>query len=134
MKSGVIAIDTNVLVRFLVRDNDAQYRASHRLFSTEDILIPDTVVLETEWVLRYAYELEPAIIGDALRRIFGLPNVHLANGRRIAQAVDWYVNGLDFADALHLVTSQGDSASLKTFDTDFIRRARKLAAGDVARP
>lgn len=129
----MIAIDTNVLVRLLTRDNEAQYKTSHKLFAAAEILIPDTVVLETEWVLRCAYELTPAEVCDVFRRVFGLANVHLVNGRCIAQAINWHESGLDFADALHLATSQGID-SLKTFDTDFIKRAAKLSTCSVEKP
>lgn len=130
---GVVAIDTNVLVRLLTGDHAAQYQASRRLFSSEDIFIPDSVVLETEWVLRAAYDLEPATVCEALRGVFGLENVTVANGEAVSQALDWYEDGLDFADALHLVLSKGQ-AVLKTFDTRFIKRARSLGACRVEKP
>lgn len=129
----MIAIDTNVLVRLLTGDNPAQYRASHALFTSEEIFIPDTVVLETEWVLRAAYDLEPPAICEAFRRAFGLKNVTLSNGRLIAQAIAWHESGLDFADAFHLALSQRHEA-LKTFDADFIKRAKMLSECRVEKP
>lgn len=129
----MVAIDTNVLVRFLTGDDDGQFKAGLKLFSTEQVFIPDTVVLETEWVLRAAYDLEPNVVCEALRRVFGLPNVRLANGQRIARAIDWHELGLDFADSLHLASCQ-DLESLRTFDLDFIKRARRLGECRVERP
>ena len=129
----MIAIDTNVLVRLLTGDHPAQYQASLKLFSSEQIFIPDTVVLEAEWVLRAAYELEPAEVCESFRRLFGLENVTLANGQLIAQALAWHEQGLDFADALHLALCQEHEA-LKTFDADFIKRAKKLCACRVEKP
>ncbi len=49
----MIAIDTNIIVRFLVKDDLKHYEASYRLFDKEDLFIPDTVIWEVEWVLRY---------------------------------------------------------------------------------
>ncbi|MDP2229105.1 MAG: type II toxin-antitoxin system VapC family toxin [Moraxellaceae bacterium] len=129
----MIAIDTNVLVRLLTGDNPAQYKASHKLFASEQIFIPDTVVLETAWVLRAAYDLEPAAICEAFRSVFGLANVSLANGQLVAQAIAWHEAGLDFADAFHLALSQ-DHESLKTFDADFIKRAKVSSDCRVERP
>ena len=63
------SVDTNVLVRLLTGDNAAQFKASQALFNSEDIFIPDTVILETEWVLRAAYDLKPAAVGDAWRQV-----------------------------------------------------------------
>ncbi|MBK6277275.1 MAG: type II toxin-antitoxin system VapC family toxin [Gammaproteobacteria bacterium] len=121
----MVAVDTNVLVRLLTRDDEPQYRASRQLFSHESIYIPDTVVLETEWVLRFAYELGPTEVCEALRAVFGLGNVMLADAESMSRALVWHESGMDFADALHLALSQGQAA-LKTFDTQFVRRAKGL--------
>jgi predicted nucleic-acid-binding protein len=129
----VIAIDTNVLVRLLTADDPTQYKTSSRLFATAQIFIPDTVLLETEWVLRDAYELEPAEIRATLRAVLGLPNVTLSNARRVALALDWHEHGLDFADAFHLVLSQEQDA-LKTYDKAFIKSAKGLSECRVERP
>ena len=129
----MIAIDTNVLVRLLTRDNEAQYKTSHKLFSSEEIFIADTVILETEWVLRYAYELNPEEICNAFRMVFGLKNVSLNNGRLVEQIIAWHEAGLDFADAWHLALSQNNEC-LKTFDEQFIKRSKKLCDFPVKKP
>jgi predicted nucleic-acid-binding protein len=127
------AIDTNIIVRLLTRDDTRQYNASRALFESEEIHIPDTVVLETEWVLRFAYEFEPEVVCSAFRKLFGLPNVRLSNEFVVAQAIDWHESGLDFADALHLALSQNCS-SLMTFDGKFIKRSRGLSKCSVQKP
>jgi predicted nucleic-acid-binding protein len=131
--NGMPGVDTNVLVRLLTGDNATQFKASQALFSSEDIFIPDTVILETEWVLRAAYDLKPVSICDAFRQVFGLPNVTLSNGQIVAQAINWHEAGLDFADAFHLALSQNHE-SFKTFDTDFIKRAKALGDCCVEKP
>lgn len=129
----MIAVDTNVIVRLLTKDNDAQYKAAHKLFSAEGIFIADTVILEVEWVLRYAYEFEPEQICAAFRKLFGLKNVRLTNAQIVAQAIGWHESGLDFTDALHLATSQ-QHTTFKTFDEKFIKRAKSLTSCTVERP
>lgn len=129
----MVAIDTNVLVRLLVSDNPTQSKASLKLFATEDIFIPDTVLLETEWVLRAAFELKPEDICVAFRRVCGLPNVTLNDARLVAQVIDWHEVGFDFADAFHLALSM-EQNTFKTFDTDFIKCARKHTDRRVERP
>ena len=129
----MIAIDTNVLVRFLTGDDPEQFQASAGLFETQQIFVPDTVILETAWVLRWAYKFDPLQIIDALRRLFGLPNIHLRDPMTIALAVEWHEKGLDFADALHLAQSH-HCQELMTFDQNFIKRAASLAACSVKHP
>lgn len=129
----MVAVDTNVLVRLLTGDQPAQYKASRALFATETIFIPDTVILETEWVLRAAYELPPAAICTAFRGVFGLANVSLGNAPMLAKVIDWHEAGLDFADAFHLALSQ-DQGAIKTFDANFIKRGKALSECRVEKP
>lgn len=129
----MIAIDTNVLVRLLTGDHPVQSKASHTLFTSEDIHIPDTVLLETEWVLRAAFDLTPGEICTALRRVCGLPNVTVSDGQLVALVIDWHEASFDFADAFHLALSRGQE-SMKTFDADFIKNAKKLTDRRVERP
>jgi predicted nucleic-acid-binding protein len=129
----VIAIDTNIVVRFLTRDNETQFQKSYKLFKSHDIFIPDTVILESEWVLRYAYNYDTTSITDAFTRLFGLPNVRLANPTIVAQAIQWHINGLDFADALHLSQCQQYN-ELFTFDKKFINKAKGIGGCIVLNP
>ncbi len=63
----MLGIDTNVLVRFLVRDDEAQFEKANRLIkrevsAKEDVFVSLIVLLETEWVLRSRYSLQKAEI------------------------------------------------------------------------
>jgi predicted nucleic-acid-binding protein len=52
-----LGIDTNVLLRSFINDGSAQFDAVAELVREQDILIPPTVLLETEWVLRDVFKL-----------------------------------------------------------------------------
>jgi predicted nucleic-acid-binding protein len=129
----MIAVDTNIIVRLLTQDDESQFNQSVELFKSQNIFISDTVILETEWVLRFAYKFKPSEICAALRSLFGLPNVHLNNAGLIAQALQWHEQGLDFADALHLAFSQ-QFTEFYTFDDKFVRRAEGLTKCVVKKP
>ena len=101
-RGGVRAIDTNVVVRFLTGDDEAQSARARKLIKAGDIFVATTVLLEAEWVLRSAYGLSAERIVGALRGLAGLPGVRLEDAPLVAQALDWAERGLDFADALHL--------------------------------
>ena len=113
------SIDTNVLIRFLTCDDQSQYEKARALFECEAIFIPDTVILEAEWVLRYAYEFEPERVCIAFAKVFGLPNVALQNPLQLAQALEWHREGIDFADALHVSLSE-EHAPFFTFDRKLV--------------
>lgn len=127
------AIDTNLLVRLLTGDEPSQCQRVRRVFASQEIFIPRTVILETEWVLRFAYNFTPLAINAALSKLLGLPNVRIAHPEAIAKALDWHRQGLDFADALHLAASQKQSRFL-TFDTKLIRKADGLSTCRVEAP
>jgi predicted nucleic-acid-binding protein len=121
----MLAVDTNLVVRLLANDDAAQTRRAAALFTSEQIFISKTVLLESEWDLRFSYELPPKVILQALRNIVGLPNVVVAQQREIAEALDGFEQGLDFADALHLASSRR-AGRFATFDKKLIKRAEKL--------
>lgn len=129
----MIAIDTNIIVRFLTRDDEQQYQKSLKLFQNFNIFIPDTVILETEWVLRFAYKFKRLEICQAFKKAFGLPNIYLTNETLILLILEWYENGLDFADAFHLASSNHCS-ELYTFDEKFIKKSQNLSNSVVKKP
>jgi predicted nucleic-acid-binding protein len=129
----MVVVDTNIIVRFLTQDDESQYQKSLEIFQTQSIFIPDTVILETEWVLRFAYKFKSNDVCEALRKVFGLPNVYLSNTNLIIQILEWYEVGLDFADAFHLAQSQ-NYTEFYTFDDKFVKRAKGLTSCEVKKP
>jgi predicted nucleic-acid-binding protein len=129
----MISVDTNVIVRILTQDDEQQYLKSVQLFQEQDIFIANTVILETEWVLRFAYHFKPPEICQALRNLFGLPNVHLVDATLIAQVLHWHESGLDFADAMHLAQSRQCSI-LYSFDAKFVKRSEGIGQCQVRQP
>ena len=123
----MISVDTNVIIRLLTRDDEPQYEKAFALFGSQVVFIPDTVIQETEWVLRYAYDFSRKEICRALTGLFGLKNVRLSDPICIAQAIGWCLEGLDFSDALHLAQSQ-ESEKLFTFDKSFVARSDGLGS------
>ncbi len=122
----VIAVDTNVLVRVLTRDDPEQAPRARALLESGSAYLPKTVVLETEWVLRSLYRFQQPAIFDGITRLLGLPGVEIEDRPAVARALDWYRHGLDFADALHLASS-GRADAFATFDRALRRKARALA-------
>lgn len=127
----MIAVDTNVLARFYVDDpadpEAARQRpAARRTMAQESVFVPLTVILELEWVLRAHYGFTAADFGRVLQHLFGLPNVTVADWHVAAHALDAHLQGMDFADALHLASS-AHCSSFVTFDRRrFATRAQRL--------
>ncbi|MCJ7795214.1 MAG: type II toxin-antitoxin system VapC family toxin [Thermoleophilia bacterium] len=124
----MIAVDTNVLVRLVVRDDADQAERAAALFEQHEIYVCKTVLLETEWVLRFSYQLDGAAILAALRGVVGLPQVRVEDGLAVAEALHLLEAGMDFADALH-VASGRETARFATFDKRLKKRAETAAPG-----
>ncbi|WP_245333565.1 type II toxin-antitoxin system VapC family toxin, partial [Bradyrhizobium guangdongense] len=101
----MIAIDTNLIVRYLTRDHATQSARARALIDGQRVFAAVTVLLEVEWVLRSAYGYQAADIVHALRVFAGLPTVMVEDGAMVAAALDLAERGMDFADALHLTRS-----------------------------
>ncbi|WP_019503070.1 type II toxin-antitoxin system VapC family toxin [Pseudanabaena sp. PCC 6802] len=120
-----IALDTNLIVRILTNDDPEQAKIAANLIQSDRVFIPKTVLLEVEWVLRYTYKLDRIVIDKAFRHLLGLPNLLVEDDASVKQAMFWYGEGLDFADALHLASS-GIADRFATFDLALQKRARRL--------
>jgi predicted nucleic-acid-binding protein len=122
-----VAIDTNVLVRFMANDDRAQAdRVERFLHEQRQVYIPKTMLLEVEWVLRTAiYKRSPVVIAAALRQLTATANIEIEDEDAVSLALDWYEGGMDFADALH-VASAGRERKFGTFDNALRRKLRGL--------
>lgn len=124
----MIAVDTNVVLRFVTNDDQAQADRATEVFEGGSVLVTRTVLLETEWVLRTShYRFGRGRIASILRKLLGLPGLIVDDPPAVARALDWYEGGLDFADALHLASSAA-AAEFVTFDRKLARRAARLGA------
>ena len=124
----MIALDTNVVVRFLVQDDPVQAQAATRLFGslTEEApgLLLREVVIETVWVLERAYKVAREDVATALDGLLESREIAIEDADIIAQAIERYRRGgPGFADHLIALQAKGQGAqTLMTFDT----RAAKL--------
>jgi predicted nucleic-acid-binding protein len=123
----MIAVDTNVLVRLLTNDDPAQAKRAMQRMRSDTVWISRTVLLETEWVLRHAYGLSAAAIGKALSMTLGTASVDVEDRTIVLRALSWHSAGMDFADALHLASSDS-AASFVSFDRSLARTAKRLGA------
>lgn len=124
------AVDTNVLVRYLTRDDERQAHAARRLLESSQVLVSKTVLLELEWVLRALYDQTPSDCHRLIAALAGARNVSVEDPAGVARALEWFGSGMDFADALHLASSSA-AASFATFDRRLARLATRLDAGRV---
>jgi predicted nucleic-acid-binding protein len=108
----VIGLDTNVLVRYLTRDDAAQFQeASDLLLGLEkahrSAYLSTVTLCETVWVLARAYKIERAQIIGMLEKLLDTSLFVIEDKDAVREAVDLYRAGKgDFADYLVGVRSR----------------------------
>ena len=109
----MIAVDTNVLLRYLLHDDEAQAARADAVFAAaETLLITDVVLVETVWTLAgRKYRLAKVELVAVLERLFSEPNVRFEDDQVVWRALQAYrsaapvdetrsAKGAGFADAL----------------------------------
>ncbi len=126
----MIAVDTNILVRYSVKDDQKQTVTATEFLRNNNCCILKTVLLELAWVLssQTGYNLARNVVVERLRHICGLPTLAVEAASEAAQAITWYEQGMDIADALHLASSTSCSG-FATLDRRMAAKATGLAAG-----
>lgn len=128
----MIGIDTNILARFYVDDPGDPQASQQRpiarrlLAESPQIFVPLSVILELEWVLRAFYGFAPADFVRVIQHLLGLSQVVVEEWPRVADALALQVEGLDFADALHLQACKHCDEFASFDDRRFARRAQRL--------
>jgi predicted nucleic-acid-binding protein len=102
----MLGVDTNVLVRYLIRDDKPQYEKARRLIDREvgkgdPILVSLLVLLETEWVLRSRYELSKIDMVTAFSALLDTADLAFEDEPSVENAIySWKDSAADFADCL----------------------------------
>lgn len=124
----MLGIDTNVLVRFLVRDNEAQFEKASGLIRREvgvenDVFVSLLVLQETEWVLRSRYGMQNIEIIEAISGLLDAAEIRFEDEPAIEEALfSWKDSTADFSDCLIGAHNRrlGCSATV-TFDTKAVK-------------
>lgn len=117
----MIGIDTNVLVRAFVADDEAQTNAVRRLLADADdetVFLSNIVLVEFVWVLMRSYKRPKAFVIDILELVLASDNFEIENFQAVRLALDAYSTGkADFADHLIFAVAKLRGASrLYSFD------------------
>ena len=119
------ALDTNVLVRYIVQDDPSQLAAAKRFISRcvaegSTLFIPVTVVLELEWVLRSSFAFGKDDVLMTLATLFSAAELTFESERALEVALQLFRKvPADFADCLHVaLAAQAGEQPLWTFDKD----------------
>jgi predicted nucleic-acid-binding protein len=102
----MLGVDTNVLIRYLIRDDQPQYEKARRLIDREvskgdPLLVSLLVLLESEWVLRSRYGLPKSEIVAAFSAMLDATDLVFEDEPSIEHAIYlWKDSSGEFADCL----------------------------------
>jgi predicted nucleic-acid-binding protein len=124
------AVDTNVIVRLITRDDEAQVRSAEAYIAAGGAWISHLVLVEVVWVLASVYELSRKEIAGAVEMLLEQENLVVQEPGIAAAALALYRKGgvRDFADCLIVEVTRGAGhLPLGTFD----RRLSRVAGAEL---
>ena len=131
----MIGIDTNVLVRFLIRDDEPQFEKARKLIKREvtagrRVFVNQLVIMETEWVLRSRYSIPKAQMIEAISGLLDAIEIQFEDEPSIEEALFmWKDSSADFADCLIGAKNRRQGCrSTATFDAKASRLPGFIAA------
>ena len=111
----MVVLDANVILRYLLNDNEAMAKEAENVIKTEVTMVPIEVIAEVVYVLKGVYSVDRVKIRDALMEF--LSEVTVAEKEVIQIGLEAYVeNNLDFVDCILYAYSCVKKYDIKTFD------------------
>lgn len=128
-----VFVDTNVFLRFFVRDAEPFYLKARELFEKAEkgsmkLETSDLVIAEIVWVLESYYAFSRAEIQRVIDTILETRNIRVANQSRITEAVRHYASGkMDFIDAYNVAYMKAKNfKKVATFDVKHFKNIEGL--------
>lgn len=118
-------VDTNLIIRHLVQDNEKQASVAGKLFDACDrgqlvIVVLPSVLAECVFVLESFYEHPRKDIASALSRLIPSPGMEITDTAIYLDALDRFARTkIHFVDCLIAATAASENIPVASFDHDF---------------
>jgi len=128
----VYLIDTNIFLRYLVKDNQAQAQKINQLFLTakqnQVKLITTTFIMnEMAWTLKSFYKLNKIKVVEKMELILNFPGIKIRDYFNLKQAVVAYKQkNVDLVDIFTYQTAKKYQAAILSYDRDFDKLDPKI--------
>jgi len=128
-----VFVDTNVFLRFFVKDVESLYEKARALFERAEagkikLETSELVIAEIVWVLESFYGFSRKEITDVLVTLLASRNLKIANDMRISNAVHLYSSGnMDFIDAYNIAYMKSkEYTKVATFDSKHFKKLQRI--------
>ncbi|MBM4386679.1 MAG: DUF4935 domain-containing protein [Deltaproteobacteria bacterium] len=130
-----VFVDTNVFLRFFVRDNEPLFQRAKSLFERAEngetrLVTNEIVVAEIVWVLESYYGFARDEIREVLDVLLDSKSLDIENGSLIRESVELYTDGkMDFIDAFNIAYIKKKGVKkVATFDRKHFRQIKGCEA------
>lgn len=121
-QKNIAIVDANVILRYLLKDNEEFYNRAEILFSDvllgkKKILLLHTVIAEVVYVLQKLYKVDRKEIAEVLKELLKIKNIKINDRETILKAIDIFENkNLDFVDCI--LCAYGSKYAIVSFDKE----------------
>lgn len=123
----MIVIDTNIILRYLLNDNEDLNQQATEIIDNNDVFIPTEVIVEASYVLQKVYKVERKVIFEFVKQFIEMEGINFQNKDTIELAFKIYSeNSLDIVDCMLYAYAKNEGYDVKTFD----KKLNKLIKSD----
>lgn len=109
--------DANVILRYLLKDDEQFFNKATEIIENNTLLITNEIAAEIVYVLEKVYKVPKSEIRTALTEFFNSPSIIINDKKVILTAFElFYLNNLDFVDAILLAYNHLQNYKVFTFD------------------
>ena len=113
----MITVDTNIILRYLLNDNEKLNKEAVQIIDNNDIFIPTEVIVEVSYVLNKVYKVEKSEILDVVLQLLNMDGINFRNNETIELAFKTYAKkNLDIVDCILFAYYKNEHLDVKTFD------------------
>lgn len=113
----MIVVDTNVILRYLLNDNEELSSKATEIIDNNDIFIPTEVIVEASYVLKKVYNVHKEKIFEAIKLLINMEGISFQNRDTIELAFKTYSEeNLDIVDCMLFAYSKNEKYNVATFD------------------
>ncbi len=120
-------LDTNLILRFLLRDNEEMAEKAEKIISEGNILLTNEVAAEAIYVLTGVYKTDRQAASNALLEFIEINGVNAAEYGVLSKSLNLFAkNNLDFVDCLLCAYNLQYGYDVCTFDVKLAKLIKKF--------
>ena len=109
--------DANVILRYLLSDNEALYARALTILDNEQVVVPNEVLAEVVYVLTKTYAVPKLLASEVVQQFCAKDNVSVHDQSVVNLALSYFAErNIDFVDALLCATNHIMGAAVFSFD------------------